>query len=144
MRSLLLASLVVLTAPGCVLECNAMYAPDNLEIVLNPALTDAGSWEIVLEGDLETTCAVVLPLAEGEVATCDNDAVSLLISASGDAIEGVSLFGYAPDSHTISFSLDGTLVSSHDLEPEYELDEPNGKGCGERRSGVVEIDPSGG
>lgn len=144
MRSLLLAPLLVLAAPGCVHTCTLMYAPDNLEIVLNPTLADVGSWEIVLEGDLEASCAVVLPLVEGEVATCDKNEVNLLISEAGDAIEGISLFGYAPESLTVSFSLDGTLVSSHDLEPEYDVDEPNGEGCGERHSGVVEIDPGGG
>lgn len=143
MRTLLLIPMLVLTISGCSMECTLIDAPSYLSIDLNPPVSDAGTWDVALEGDLTAACTLVLPLVAPEDVSCDSDNMNLELTDGYDAIEGILLYNESPDALTVSLTLDGTLVSSQDLAPVYEVDEPNGKGCGERRSATVEIDPSG-
>ena len=133
-----LLTLCALSLSGCFSkECNQMYAPDNLQITFEPSLSDAGAWTVELSGDLSATCTVTLPLADDGAPDCDLEGVDLLISDDSSSIEGVSFFALAPDAVTLTVSLEGEELLSEDLAPTYESDEPNGEGCGDRRSAEV-------
>lgn len=142
MNRLTCAALTLLLAlPACIgQECNLMYAPDNLAISFSPALEDEGLWGFTLSGDLSATCSAPLPMVESVAPLCDNDLVSVSYSADGAAIEGISIFGEAPAAVTLSVSFDEASVGDFDLAPEYSVDEPNGKGCGERSAGEVAVE----
>lgn len=141
-RATLVLFALPLLASGCIVgkTCNNMYAPDNLEIDLNPPVSDEGAWVVTLSGDLDATCTVSLPVADDGFADCDLEGVDLLISEDRLAIEGVSLFDHAPEAITLTMSFEGVEVLSEDIAPDYAIDEPNGEGCGERRSAVVVVD----
>lgn len=143
MRTLFAAAFILVSSSGCLIgkECNLMYAPDNLEIHLATPLSDAGEWEISVEGSdgYAVTCAVTLPASDSASASCDDGIASLHLSAANDAIEGVLLFGAAPPTVVVTAALDGVEVGSGEATPSYDIDEPNGEGCGERSTGSVTV-----
>lgn len=132
---------LALSQPACVVkECNLMYAPDALDVQFDPVFSAEGAWVVTLGGDVDATCTVTLPLADDGAPDCDLGEASLVISEDRTSIEGVSLFGLAPEHVTVELSHEGVAVLSVDLTPTYEVDEPNGEGCGERHSAVVVVD----
>lgn len=130
-----------LSSSACVvLECNAMYAPDALQLTFDPALEGDGEWTVTLSGDLDAGCSVTLPLpTEDAWPVCDMEGVELLLSEDYTRIEGVSLFALAPEAVTLTVALDGEEILSQAITPEYDVDEPNGKGCGERHFAEVVV-----
>ncbi len=128
---------------GCGLECNLMYAPDFLDITFDPETTAEGTWTFELSGDTTALCEVDLPVPDPSnmaYTPCGGvDLVDLGLSGDGVAVTGLSLMDEAPASSILTVSYDGTVVHEETLEPSYDVDEPNGAGCGERYGGEVTV-----
>lgn len=110
-----------------------MYAPDTLNITFDPAPAAEGLWTFTLSGDYSVTCNAPIPFSESVAPLCDDDLTTVTYSEDGLSIEGLLVFGEAPDSVTLAVSMDDEEIVSDVITPDYEVDEPNGKGCGERR-----------
>ena len=136
LRLFLLLSLPVALS-GCGHGCNLMYAPDQLSILFNPPLSGEGEFLLEVEGDATGACVITLP----DAAVCEGD---LQVFSDATEVSGLQLYELAPAHLTVSVSKDGTLLSMQEVSPTYTVDEPNGKGCGERHSAEVELDPNGG
>ncbi|MFT4977940.1 MAG: hypothetical protein ACI8S6_003848 [Myxococcota bacterium] len=123
---------MLLTLTGCDLvgkTCNLMYAPDMLAVEATRSEGWEGELTVIAEGDGVTiTCTI---LAGETVSTCDNDGSSAELS--GDTLS-IFLWEFAPDTAELIFSIDATEIAAESLAPAYDVDEPNGEGCGERRS----------
>lgn len=117
-------------------SCNLMYAPDNLQVNFDPALTDDGEYLLEVEGG--GSCIVRLP----DDVSCEGDNTLSPVGLP-DKISGLSFFGSAPESVHLTISLDGTVLSTHELTPTYTTTEPNGEGCGDTQSATVTVDPTG-
>lgn len=138
---------VLLLAPalltGCELEpgvdCNLMYAPEGAAITFTANDWQEGEWTIELDGE---RCTVTLPGTDAGVSCEDGDEYKLFqmyLSSDGTAIDGGWLEGSTPDDLDVAIFHDGELVHEQTLQPAYDVDEPNGPGCGERRYADVEI-----
>jgi len=139
---------LILLAPlaglfGCGLECNLMYAPDHLGIAFDPEITAEGTWTFELSGDFDALCEVDLPVPDPsnmEYTPCGGvDLVDLGLSGDGVGVTGLSIMDEAPASVTLTVSFDGSVVYEDTLTPAYDVDEPNGTGCGERYGTEVTV-----
>jgi hypothetical protein len=120
------------------LACNEMYAPSGLSIGFEAADWPAGAYAVEVEG---VACTVTLPSEDGG-ATCDADSapyLELMLTSGGDAIQSAWYYEDAPDPVSIRVSRDGTVIFEDDISPDYTVDEPNGKGCGERTSAAITV-----
>ncbi len=132
----------VLGLLGCGLDCNLMWAPDNLSIEFDPEVSTPGVWTFELSGDHEASCEVELPVPDPSdmaYTPCDADTLSLQLSGDGADVGGLYLDNVAPSMLTLAVYYNATLVYEDVLEPSYVVDEPNGQGCGERYSGQVTV-----
>jgi hypothetical protein len=139
MRRLAMVLAAMGATTGCaVQECNLMYAPDYVQIKLESASYASGAWRVEVDG---LGCEVLLPGTPADVV-CDDENGSLWVELTpdGEGLAMLSLSDYAPDSLDLVITLDGAEILSDHLTPEYATDEPNGEGCGERRSGLITVD----
>ena len=119
-------------------NCTSMGFNNSLGLEFAPPVTEGGDWEFVLSGDAEGSCSISLPVADSDPTSgfeCDGDAQYAVLSDDGTSVLSVVLFA-APESVTLEAMFDGGSVYSETLTPEYDVDEPNGGGCGERYAGV--------
>ena len=59
------------------------------------------------------------------------------LNEAGDAVERIALSEYSPPTFTIQIEGDDGPVAEDTFTPDYEVDEPNGPGCGERHRATV-------
>lgn len=127
---------LLLSLTGCDLvgtSCNLMYAPDSLALEITNADL-SGKVGVSVTADGETiTCILAETESEGG---CDVDGSS--ISISGDVLE-VFLWEFAPDELELSVWTADTGVEPVTITPAYTEDEPNGEGCGFRRSATEQV-----
>ena len=132
--------MILMTTWGCALECNLMYAPDFTEITLT------ASEAFPTDQDL----SVLFSGSDGQLITCNTaaDSGSVLCDSEGafvtveDGSLIASLQAFSPD------TVDATLwlgdnddpIGQWSGEPDYNTDEPNGRGCGERTIGTLSMD----
>ncbi|MFT5686676.1 MAG: hypothetical protein ACI8RZ_007632 [Myxococcota bacterium] len=127
---------MLLSLTGCDLvgqSCNLMYAPDFLTLEISGADL-SGKVGASVTGDGTTISCIIL---EGEAeASCDD----LQSSASivDDALT-LSLWDFAPDEAELTVWTADTSVKPVTVSPTYAEDEPNGEGCGVRRSATEEV-----
>ncbi len=123
---------------GCGLSCNLMYAPSSTSVELDGGDWPAGTWEIELNGYNQIAmCVVTLP-DDGGLVSCTGNA-TLELDEAGERIASIRAEGFAPESFQAQLYRDGLLVAERSLTPEYDTDEPNGKGCGLRKVTTVEF-----
>ena len=135
-------SLLVLTlGMGCDLvgqECNLMYAPDTLILVLeNAPLSTTGATFFQVEGGGEIiTCSLESP--EETSGSCEGTGDRYL-ERDGDTVT-LTLWEFVPEKATVTVFHDDAEVGSWSVTPSYDVDEPNGEGCGERSFAEESLD----
>ena len=137
-----LAVLGSLSMTGCfAVSCTLMYVPDSVSLSFEAADTfwQDGEWTVEVDG---IDCMVSLPSTENMVF-CDGlrgmDSLQLQLSEDGTAIESGLLMGSTPEMLLVEIYNGDTLMFVEDLALDYEVDEPNGVGCGEVSSADVEL-----
>ncbi|MBX2798257.1 MAG: hypothetical protein KTR31_11325 [Myxococcales bacterium] len=137
MRTLILGAVAAL-ATGCGLSCTLMYAPSSTAVDIEGGDWTAGIYEIEIQGYNQfAMCVVTLPSDGSEPACTGNASVDL--DASGEQILGFTALEFAPDSFLLELKRDGELLATEDYTPDYDVDTPNGEGCGQRRTAVVDL-----
>ena len=122
---------------GCGLTCTLMYAPSMTGVEFETAAWAPGTYEIEASGYTEhAMCVVTLPYVEGDRVICTGNA-TLDLNEAGDAVERIALSEYSPPTFTIQIEGDDGPVAEGTFTPDYEVDEPNGPGCGERHRATV-------
>lgn len=109
-------------------SCNAMYSPDQVLVDFGGFAFEEGVWTVEFD---DIRCEVELPGAGGDW-TCVGGEAILMLSEDGADIDEVSVWEFAPETFAVRLSLDGELVAEQTFSPVYDIDEPNGRGCGER------------
>lgn len=133
----LLIALVPLGLVGCGgLNCTEMYAPSGVSIGFEASDWPAGDYVFEIDG---IECDVTLPGSDGAFCESGGAALELLTDASGAAVQSAWLQESTPDPLSIVVSRDGTVIFEDEVSPAYTVDEPNGKGCGERTSASVTV-----
>ena len=150
LRSVFCVTLATFLLASCgVLDgrsCNLMYAPSGVTVEFQAQAWAPGTWEVEVDG---LSCTVLLDpdaTPSGQVA-CDDAAtprLEILLSPSSATIDSAWLIESTPDVLTVKLTHDGTVVLDDELVPEYAVDEPNGRGCGERRAATVSVSVEGG
>ncbi len=135
MRSLLVIALALTFTAACEdinRSCNAMYAPDMLTVTLDGDLAEGAYVVELSDADLVVTCTFSIDstLAEPD-ALCEGTEIDFDIGDDG-AITELRVWDWAPAEVEIVIGLDDVELHSETLVPSYDVDEPNGKGCGER------------
>lgn len=133
MRSLAILLLVPAGCGGFARSCYDMYAPDMLLLEIRGAPPD-GVWQIIIEGDGEVReCGGQTSSGSWFALNCDAD----LTMSGTDLIWWES----APRDVVVSFLLGNEPYLEERFSPEYEVEEPNGRGCGsrERATELVEL-----
>ncbi len=140
-----LAALAPLTLAACDIlpgrACNLMYAPSGVVVTFDADAWAPGTWEIEVDG---LVCTVELG-AESEPferIPCDDDGVArleLVLTEGGDGIDFAHLIERTPETLDVAVRHDDAVVVDTSLVPEYVVDEPKGRGCGERRAAGVTV-----
>lgn len=122
---------------GCELgqSCTLMYAPSFVQVELLADEWPEGLWEIEALG---ASCTGELP--DTQSWECPEGALTVELSDDGTALLAFQLQDQAPDSFEVTIRHDGVEVVTATIVPDYVEDEPNGEGCGVRRSGTAELD----
>ena len=134
MKKIPTAALAVSALSGCDVlpptACNTMYAPDTVVIDFSEADFGEGRWRIEID---DISCTLDLPADPGASVECEGDLeVWGVVSDDGLGIDELNVWEFAPESFEVTLYLDDELYDSQSFSPEYEVDEPNGRGCGER------------
>ena len=117
-----------------------MYAPDQVHVDFADFEFEEGDYSVVFLSDETVTCDFSLPAEPNAAIACDGrPEVMVTASTDGSRIEEMSLWDYAPASFDVEIYLDDELVDEAEFEPSYEVDEPNGEGCGERSFASVSL-----
>jgi hypothetical protein len=152
MRSLMpptaaLLALLCLASAACSgsgQSCNVMAWQHGVGINLDPPISGTGTVEVrVTDKVSDPSCD--FSLAESAIAHCDtgwastSDGQRSVISAGPDSIG----LAYAersdlPESLVLTLTVDG-VTTDYTLTPDYEVDEPNGEGCGERQYATLTL-----
>lgn len=112
-------------------DCNLMYAPSTTSVSFEVATAATWSWDVTGE-TVGMSCAVTLPDATdgacegGEVMGPD------VQGTDGAWVIGSSVWEGGDETLQVQVWRDGELVLDETIEPDWAVDEPNGKGCGER------------
>lgn len=110
-----------------------MYAPSSTSVSFRVASEATWSWEVTGER-VDMVCSVTLP--DGADAACEGGRVmGPDVVADGDGwIIGAMDQNGGDETLQVKLWRDGELVLDETIEPDWAVDEPNGKGCGERYS----------
>lgn len=137
MRTLLIG-LAALTT-GCGLSCNDMWAPSSTYLEVIGGDGSAGRYQLELSGYGQVAmCVVDLPADDDELISCTSNAM-LTLSEDGTAIVGMLATSFAPDNFEATLFIDGERIADDHYAPDYAVDEPNGKNCGERKTADVTL-----
>lgn len=141
-----LAALAPLTLAACDVlpgrACNLMYAPSGVLVTFEADAWAPGTWEIEVDG---LSCTVLLgtDALPTEQVVCEDGAAARLeirLDEAGESIVQAHLIERTPDVVEIVVAHDDAVIVEASLVPEYVVDEPNGRGCGERRAASVTVE----
>ena len=118
---------------GCGGPCDQMMAYDYLAVAIVDSSWADGSYELELDGDVELVCSVRLDAGSPADPSCDSDQAQLSWSARQEGPHLTVLYPL-PEYLHLALLLDGVELATQVFEPQYEIDQPNGEGCGERIS----------
>jgi len=139
------APLVLLTLFACDTQgpfCHKAYAPSGVSVHLDTTSWPDGEPRVVFDLDgAEVPCAIEAP--------ADTDGTSeALWWTCGDAPDRrtrdravVEFFfeAHTPEEVLVTVFVDDVEFGTEAASPTYEVDEPNGEGCGERTAGEVHL-----
>ena len=137
-RSAALGALILIQpgAAGC-FSCTLLFAPDTVSIVIEGSETLApGRYQVELTdgpfgGYKNAICVVDLPGGPNAFSSCTHN---LNISVNEEGIHSVHTFGLAPDEFVVTIHREGDLLAEEAFDPTYTISQPNGRGCGNRRT----------
>jgi hypothetical protein len=131
---------IALLTGGCNFTCNQMNAPSRVTVAFDEGRTwEPGVWEIEADGYTHhAMCVVALPYVEGDLVSCTGNA-ELVLSDDGAGILALEASNFEPESFAVRVERDGGPVGDESFAPEYAIDEPNGKGCGDRAQATVQM-----
>jgi len=135
---------LLVVGPGCgdasSEVCDYQHHPDTITFQLSPSITTVGSYTVsyALPGQPPTDCVFTFPYSD---VTCEalsfGDASH---STSPTRVDWIMLNVPSPGPDSITISIQGyTNLFTGTVAPTYALDEPNGPGCGVRKSGTVAL-----
>jgi len=137
MRALLIG--LAALATGCGLSCTEIYAPSSIYLEVVGGDGSPGRYQLELNGYSQVAmCVVDLPAADDELISCTSNAM-LTLSDDGTAIVGMLATDFAPEGFEATLLIDGERVADDFYAPDYAIDEPNGKNCGERKTADVTL-----
>jgi len=137
MRTLLIG--LAALATGCGVSCTAMYAPDSTYLEVVGGDGSPGRYQLELDGYGQVAmCVVDLPAADDELISCTANAM-LTLTEDGTAIVGMLASEFAPEGFEATLLIDGERIADDRYAPDYAVDEPNGKNCGERKTADVTL-----
>lgn len=125
--------LCALALQGCGQFCTQMEVWDYLSVKTSGGSWADGDYEIALSGDVEGSCTMTLSGGQAEEHGCDVADVSWVWEPR-DGAARLEIRNPLPEYLHLSLLHDSVESASAVFEPQYELDEPNGEGCGERIS----------
>jgi hypothetical protein len=122
-------------------HCEQEVLPDVIDIRFVPELTAPGDYRVLFSSSALTgTCDV--SVGTDHLEPCS----SAHLSVEGETASGeVTLaalrawFDYGPPSFELTISHDSEVLVRGQFEPQYEQEEPNGRGCGERERAEVTV-----
>ncbi|MGC4068045.1 MAG: hypothetical protein QM784_26030 [Polyangiaceae bacterium] len=122
-------------------HCNQKVLPDVIDVRFVPELTEPGEYRIDFASSALTgTCAVTIGgnllepcssahlIVEGETASGEVTLAALR-----------AWFDHGPSSFELTLSSASEVRVAGRYEPRYELEEPQGAGCGERQRAEVTV-----
>ncbi len=120
--------------------CNAMYAPDMVTIHFDDVAFSEGTWRLEVD---DLSCSFDLPMEPSGTIECD-EAMDFWMVADDDGtgLAEVNVWEFAPETFEVALYLDDELYDAQSFSPDYDVDEPNGRGCGERSSASVDFQGS--
>ena len=120
--------------------CTLMDAPSQLRVHLDGEADVPGDYAIEVEaaGRVVASCEATVPLAESFDALCGTRSESRILGQPGAGLDGLIL-SETVDELTVRVFRDGEELVEETFAPDYEEDEPNGKGCGVRRTGEITL-----
>ena len=130
----------VLTSTGCGLICGGALPHEGLQLVVDvPPAPDTYRVEIEAEGEVLEVSYEFLGQGRSECSGCTATGARLTISggftpSAEDLGLNIGLVDDAggPRTATVRVFRGTVLAAEETFEPRYEVDEPNGRGCGER------------
>lgn len=135
------AVLSCLAAMGCGLSCTDMYAPSGVVVEVDGGTWTPGRYELELNGYNQfALCVIDLPDDGALPPACTANA-EVVLDEAGEAIVMFYAENFAPEGFSVELRRDGEVVAEDQVVPAYEVDEPNGPGCGERRVATVTFSP---
>ncbi|HEY0840249.1 MAG TPA: hypothetical protein VGD74_08685 [Vulgatibacter sp.] len=116
--------------------CTVMGCVDSVQVSFEPALSAAGTYELVMEWEGEIlACHATLPLEPGSerCESAGGDSTPHLGGLQIDRENGGPITGMwaakAPASLSVTIRQDDQVIASRQLEPAYERFQPNGAEC---------------
>ncbi|MEL6346713.1 MAG: hypothetical protein AAFV53_26605 [Myxococcota bacterium] len=134
---------LLLLLTGCDLfyghACTLMYVPDQVVLNLNNVdFSEEGLYEFRVQGDGDVIVCQIDP--ESTTNFCRDNSSSYEIFDDSMTLRA---WDFAPDSLTVTMSIDDVERHSDTIALEYQEDEPNGEGCGVSYYAEATIDFSG-
>jgi hypothetical protein len=133
---------------GCSKACNDMYAPDFVRVRLQLEGSEPGTDCYVIDVVADDVHQQLAWRMDGDDAgancgTGSNSEADWLLPEierhTDDEVAVTFFFKGAPKQMTLELAHEGEPVLSRMIQPKYKESEPNGDGCGTRRSADVEI-----
>ncbi len=143
-RARLVLGVLLWTAWGCgdasSEVCDYEHHPDTITFQLSPSITTLGSYTVsyALPGQPPLDCVFTFPYSE---VTCEALSFGdLSHSTAPTRVDWIMLNVPSPGPDSITISIQGyTTLYTGTVVPTYALDEPNGPGCGVRKTGTVTL-----
>ena len=126
-------------------SCNLVYAPEGVEITFTGDPLEDGIYTVEVAG---LFCSFSLGHGAADTGTgggggCEAyaEGASLLVTVldDGPRVLRATLTERAPASVDVVVLQDDEVRLSETLAPDYDVDEPNGEGCGERAFATEEL-----
>jgi hypothetical protein len=125
-------------------DCTDMDAPSGLVLAFEPVISTPGTWAFDLAEGFSAHCEVDLPAPnppgkDWENPCSEYDFADLDFSDDWTSVTDLSIQNEAPASVRLTVSFDEGVVFDETITPKYEVDEPNGEGCGDRHLATVSV-----
>jgi hypothetical protein len=123
---------------SCGLSCTQMSAPSQVTLQFEGMVWTPGRYELEVNGYNQFgMCVVDLP-ASGVEPSCTNNA-TLELDPTGEHVVSFLVRDFDPGNFGLEVLRDGEEVLSEQFVPDYEVDEPNGPGCGKRSQAMLTV-----
>lgn len=128
-------TLMILPILGSGCGCGYVVVQNGLAFRFDPPLEAGAEYWLQVDGNAGGICVIQYP----DQVDCDTG-LSPQLDEEG-AVVGLELPGQTPERVGLSIFQDGSLLSTHNLLPDYELTQPGGPHCGEQIRADVVVDP---